>query len=85
MTSSRTQGNHGGRPKAIDDNMVIYARALRDAGQSVPVIAKKLVIKTGKNAGTHPLRRLALPPSRRPTKPISQGPPRGHPAWLKIN
>jgi len=51
--TAAAKGNHGGRPKVIDD-MPIYARALRDAGQPVPEIAKKLVIKTGKNAGTHP-------------------------------
>ena len=34
--------------------MLIFARALRDKGTPVPEIAKKLTIKTGKNAGQHP-------------------------------
>ena len=48
------KGNHGGRPKVIDDDMLIFARALKDNGTPVPEIAKKLVIRTGKNAGKHP-------------------------------
>lgn len=46
--------NHGGRPKVFDDDMVICARALRNAGTPVPDIAKKLVIRSVKNAGRHP-------------------------------
>lgn len=46
--------NHGGRPKVIDDDMLIFARALKAKGVPVPQIAKKLTIKTGKNAGKHP-------------------------------
>jgi hypothetical protein len=49
-----SKGNHGGRPKVIDDDMLTFAVALKDKGVPVPDIAKKLVIKTGKNAGTHP-------------------------------
>jgi len=49
-----SNGNHGGRPKVIDDDMLIFARALRDKGVPVPEIAKKLTIKTGKNAGKRP-------------------------------
>lgn len=52
--AAAAKGNHGGRPKVFDDDMVLFARALRDAGTPVPVIAKKLVIKTGKNAGRRP-------------------------------
>ncbi|MFD0378313.1 recombinase family protein [Streptomyces sp. NPDC127112] len=48
------KGNHGGRPKVIDDDMLTFALALQDKGAPVPVIAKKLTIKTGKNAGRHP-------------------------------
>ncbi|MFJ3221227.1 recombinase family protein [Kitasatospora sp. NPDC086801] len=48
------KGNHGGRPKVIDDDMLTFAVALKDKGTPVPEIAKKLVIKTGKNAGEHP-------------------------------
>lgn len=52
--SAAAKGNHGGRPKVFDDDMVLFARALRDAGTPVPEIARKLVIKTGKNGGRHP-------------------------------
>jgi hypothetical protein len=34
--------------------MLLFARALKDKGVPVPEIAKKLTIKTGKNAGQHP-------------------------------
>lgn len=40
-------GNHGGRPKVIDDDMVTFAQALRDEGVPMPDIAAKLTIKTG--------------------------------------
>ena len=48
------KGNHGGRPKVIDDDMLVFGRALKDKGVPVPEIAKKLVIKTDRNAGKHP-------------------------------
>jgi hypothetical protein len=47
--------NHGGRPKVLDEDDVLFARALRDKGTPMPDIVKKLTIKTGKNAGQHPL------------------------------
>ncbi|MFE1391105.1 hypothetical protein ACFW5M_33835 [Streptomyces albogriseolus] len=34
--------------------MLLFARALKDTGVPVPEIARKLTIKTGKNAGQHP-------------------------------
>ncbi|MBC3840577.1 hypothetical protein GXW82_10860 [Streptacidiphilus sp. 4-A2] len=37
-----------------DDDMLTFAVALKDKGTPVPEIAKKLTIKTGKNAGTSP-------------------------------
>lgn len=52
--SAAAQGRHGGRPSVIDADMVVFARALRDKGTPVPQIARKLVIKAGKNAGSHP-------------------------------
>ncbi|MDP4510334.1 recombinase family protein [Nonomuraea turcica] len=52
--AAAAKGNHGGRPKVIDDDMLLFARALKDNGTPVPEIAKKLTIKTGKNAGKHP-------------------------------
>jgi DNA invertase Pin-like site-specific DNA recombinase len=52
--AAAAKGNHGGRPKVIDDDMLIFARALKDKGTPMPDIARKLVIKTGKNAGKHP-------------------------------
>ena len=48
------KGNHGGRPKVIDDDSLTFALALKDKGVPVPAIAKKLTIKTGKNAGSAP-------------------------------
>ena len=52
--SAAAKGNHGGRPKVIDDDMLVFARVLKDNGTPVPEIATKLTIKTGKNAGKHP-------------------------------
>ncbi|UQA96664.1 recombinase family protein [Streptomyces halobius] len=52
--AAANKGNHGGRPKVIDDDMLLFARALKDKGVPVPEIAKKLTIKTGKNAGQRP-------------------------------
>ena len=48
------KGNHGGRPKVIDDDSLTFAIALKDKGVPGPEIAKKLTIKTGKNAGRSP-------------------------------
>lgn len=48
------KGNHGGRPKVIDDDSLTFALALKDKGVPVPEIAKKLTIKTGINAGKSP-------------------------------
>ena len=42
------------RPKVIDDDSLTFAIALKDKGVPGPEIAKKLTIKTGKNAGKNP-------------------------------
>jgi DNA invertase Pin-like site-specific DNA recombinase len=47
-------GRYGGRPKAIDDDMLTFAVALREKGKPVPEIAGILVMSSGKNAGKHP-------------------------------
>lgn len=52
--TAAAKGNYGGRPKVIDEDMLTFALALKDKGVPVPEIAKKLTIKTGKNAGTSP-------------------------------
>lgn len=52
--AAAAKGRHSGRPKVIDNDMLTFALALRDKGVPVPEIAKKLVIKTGVNAGSHP-------------------------------
>lgn len=52
--AAAARGNHGGRPKVIDDDDLLLARALRKKGTPMPDIVKKLTIKTGKNAGRHP-------------------------------
>ena len=54
QVSAAAKGNHGGRPKVIDDDSVTFALALKDKGVPVPDIAKKLTIKSGKNAGKSP-------------------------------
>lgn len=54
QAAAAARGRHGGRPPVIDSDMALFARALREAGTAIPQIALKLVIKTGKNAGTHP-------------------------------
>ncbi|MCW2931750.1 MAG: hypothetical protein JWM19_2712 [Actinomycetia bacterium] len=52
--AAAAKGNHGGRPKVIDDDMPTFAAALRDKGVPMPEIARKLTIKSGKNAGRPP-------------------------------
>ncbi|KAF0957049.1 recombinase family protein [Rhodococcus sp. T7] len=52
--AAAAKGHHGGRPTVIGDDMLIFARALKDKGTPTSDIAEKLVIKTGKNAGRHP-------------------------------
>lgn len=47
-------GRRSGRPKVLDGELLAEARRLRDAGMGVPEIASRLVIATGKNAGSHP-------------------------------
>ncbi|MFG2949874.1 hypothetical protein [Streptomyces adustus] len=54
QVAAATKSNHGGRPKVIADDSLLFARALEDRGVPVPEIAKKLTIKTGKNAGKNP-------------------------------
>jgi DNA invertase Pin-like site-specific DNA recombinase len=54
QAAAAARGNHGGRPPVIDDDMLVFARALRARGTSMPEIAAKLTITTGKNAGAHP-------------------------------
>ncbi|GAA4232457.1 DNA invertase Pin-like site-specific DNA recombinase [Streptosporangium album] len=54
LAAARARGRHGGRPKVFDDDMIAYARTLRERGVAVPDIARKLVIPTGKNKGRHP-------------------------------
>jgi DNA invertase Pin-like site-specific DNA recombinase len=54
QVTAAAKGNHGGRPKVIDDDSLTFAIALKDKGVPVPQIAKKLTIKTGKNAGKSP-------------------------------
>ncbi len=54
QAAAAAKGHHGGRPKVIDDDMLTFAIALKDKGIPVPQIAGKLVIRTGKNAGSPP-------------------------------
>ncbi|WP_329086447.1 MULTISPECIES: recombinase family protein [unclassified Streptosporangium] len=52
--AAAAKGNHSGRPKVFDEDMLTFALALRDKGVPVPDIATKLTIKTGINAGKNP-------------------------------
>ncbi|MFE2571812.1 recombinase family protein [Streptomyces mirabilis] len=54
QVTAAAKGNHGGRPKVIDDDLLTFALALKAKGVPVPEIAGKLTIKTGKNAGKSP-------------------------------
>jgi DNA invertase Pin-like site-specific DNA recombinase len=54
QVTAANKGNHGGRPKVIDDDSLTFAIALKNKGVPVPEIAKKLTIKTGRNAGKSP-------------------------------
>ncbi|WP_316959508.1 recombinase family protein [Streptomyces sp. TRM68367] len=65
QVTAAAKGNHGGRPKVIDDDMLTFAVALKDKGLPVPDIAKELTIKTGKNAGQVTVGCLPLPGPRR--------------------
>ncbi|MEV6864540.1 hypothetical protein AB0M44_26475 [Streptosporangium subroseum] len=49
QAAARERGRHGGRPRVFDDDMIAYARSLRERGVAVPDIACKLVIPFGKN------------------------------------
>lgn len=48
------KGNHDGRPKVIDDDMLVFARAQKDQRTPIPQVATKLTTTIGKNAGHHP-------------------------------
>jgi hypothetical protein len=50
VTTILTGGGHRAtaRPKVFDDDMAHYARTLRASGVSVPEIAARLFIPTGK-------------------------------------
>lgn len=52
--AAASRGNHGRRPKVLDGDGIIFARALRDRGVPIPEIARRVTIKTGRNAGKHP-------------------------------
>lgn len=54
QAAAAARGNHGGRPPVIDDDMLVFARALRARGTPMPEIAAKLTIAAGKNAGADP-------------------------------
>ncbi|NRQ39573.1 recombinase family protein [Nonomuraea sp. NN258] len=81
QASARERGRHGGRPKVLDEDMIVYARSLRERGVAVPDIARKLVIPSGKNKGEHPsiasvyrgARRWGEPGSARREQPWARG------------
>ncbi|MGW0937783.1 recombinase family protein [Streptomyces sp. NPDC002666] len=57
QVAAAKKGNHGGRPKVIDDDSLTFAAALKDKGVPVPEIAKKL---TSLRRWPAPSRSLAL-------------------------
>jgi len=52
--AAAARGHYGGRPRVVDPDMLVFARALREQATPMTEIAAKLTIKTGKNAGRHP-------------------------------
>ena len=42
LRAARAQGRHGGRPAAVDDDVLAIARARQDRGESVTAIARHL-------------------------------------------
>jgi DNA invertase Pin-like site-specific DNA recombinase len=52
--AAAADGRKSGRPKVFDDEMLALARTLKDQGVSVPDIAARLTLRTGKSAGRHP-------------------------------
>ncbi|WP_050993789.1 recombinase family protein [Streptomyces violaceusniger] len=67
--TAAAKGNHGGRPKVIDDDMLTFAVALKDKGVPVPDIANKLTIKVSKNAGKSPSSPRSTEHSPKPRPP----------------
>lgn len=69
QASARERGRHGGRPEALDADLVAMARDLYARRVPVEDIRRKLIIPTGKRAGQHPSRATvyrALAPVLRP-------------------
>jgi hypothetical protein len=54
QVTAAAKGTHGGRPKVIDDDSLLFARALEDKGVPRPGNREEAHIKTGKNAGKSP-------------------------------
>lgn len=52
--AAASKGNRGGRPKAVDDDMLTFAVALEDRGVPVPETAGKPTAEVGRNAGRPP-------------------------------
>ncbi|MFD8612228.1 recombinase family protein [Streptomyces sp. NPDC059631] len=64
QVAAAAKGNHGGRPKVIDDDMLLFARALKDKG--VPVRDRgEADHQDREERRTVPLRRLRPPRARR--------------------
>lgn len=52
LETARSKGNHGGRPKVVDDDMLAVALSRKEKGERIADIAKILRIPEGqKNAG----------------------------------
>jgi hypothetical protein len=62
--AAAARGNHGGRPKVIDDDTLNFARALRDRGLPIPEIAKKLTTRPARTPGRTRPSLLSIEPSR---------------------
>lgn len=52
--TAAARGNHGSRPKILDEDDVLFARRTARQGHPDARHRQKLTIKTGKNAGQQP-------------------------------
>jgi Resolvase, N terminal domain len=67
--AAAAKGNHGGRPKVIDDDMLTFARALKDKGTPDPGDREEAEHQDRQQRRQTPLRRIPLPaPWQKPTR-----------------
>ena len=72
QVTAASKGNHGGRPKVIDDDSLTFAVALKDKGVPVPEIAKSSPSRPARTWASTPRSPRSTgpwPKPRRPTPP----------------